>query len=210
MPPIPRSASRRTRGAAPSHARHAFMRRCNGAVQARGCLALRPRVARAILRRAVRFGLEPRDDPRPRAFEGVGPSAPVPGRLLRSSVSRTNFSATPRFAEALQGALEVRITVREDMGGLACVRWPRRAARRTRRRVIAPHNPTRKTKTQDGRPLRRYRRRWHVERLFACAQLPRLREARLHGHPASAADVPVQVGVIPLFPGRGVVGCVLV
>jgi transposase len=33
--------------------------------------------------------------------------------------------------------------------------------------MIAPHNPTRKTKTQDGRPLRRYRRRWHVERLFA-------------------------------------------
>jgi transposase len=33
--------------------------------------------------------------------------------------------------------------------------------------LIAPHNPKRKTKTQDGRPLRRYRRRWHVERLFA-------------------------------------------
>ena len=33
--------------------------------------------------------------------------------------------------------------------------------------MIAPHNPTRKRKTQDGRPLRRYRRRWHVERLFA-------------------------------------------
>jgi transposase len=33
--------------------------------------------------------------------------------------------------------------------------------------MIAPHNKTRKRKTQDGRPLRRYRRRWHVERLFA-------------------------------------------
>jgi transposase len=33
--------------------------------------------------------------------------------------------------------------------------------------MIAPHNPTRKTKTQDGRQLRRYRRRWHIERLFA-------------------------------------------
>lgn len=33
--------------------------------------------------------------------------------------------------------------------------------------LIAPHNPTRKTKTQDGRALRRYRRRWHIERLFA-------------------------------------------
>lgn len=33
--------------------------------------------------------------------------------------------------------------------------------------MIAPHNPTRKRITQDGRPLRRYKRRWHVERLFA-------------------------------------------
>jgi transposase len=33
--------------------------------------------------------------------------------------------------------------------------------------MVAPHNPRRKSKTQDGRPLRRYRRRWHIERLFA-------------------------------------------
>jgi transposase len=39
--------------------------------------------------------------------------------------------------------------------------------------MIAPHHPTRKTKTQDGRPLRRYRRRWHIERLFAWLQCSR-------------------------------------
>ncbi len=34
--------------------------------------------------------------------------------------------------------------------------------------LIAPHRRNRvKPKTQDGRPLRRYRRRWKVERLFA-------------------------------------------
>jgi transposase len=33
--------------------------------------------------------------------------------------------------------------------------------------LIAPHRSNRRTKTQDGRPLRRYRRRWKVERLFA-------------------------------------------
>ncbi len=34
--------------------------------------------------------------------------------------------------------------------------------------LIAPHkNNRRKPATQDGRPLRRYRRRWKVERLFA-------------------------------------------
>jgi len=34
--------------------------------------------------------------------------------------------------------------------------------------LIAPHRGNRKRPpTQDGRPLRRYRRRWRVERLFA-------------------------------------------
>jgi transposase len=36
--------------------------------------------------------------------------------------------------------------------------------------LIAPHHPTRKTKTQDGRPLRRYKRRWMIERVFAWLQ----------------------------------------
>ena len=33
--------------------------------------------------------------------------------------------------------------------------------------LIAPHRKNRKNKTQDGRSLRRYGRRWKVERLFA-------------------------------------------
>ncbi len=33
--------------------------------------------------------------------------------------------------------------------------------------MIAPHRGERRARTQDGRPLRRYRRRWRVERLFA-------------------------------------------
>ena len=37
--------------------------------------------------------------------------------------------------------------------------------------MIAPHKVNRKRpKTQDGRPLRRYKRRWKVERLFAWLQ----------------------------------------
>ena len=36
--------------------------------------------------------------------------------------------------------------------------------------LIAPHRRNRKRKTQDGRPLRRHRRRWKVERLFAWLQ----------------------------------------
>jgi transposase len=37
--------------------------------------------------------------------------------------------------------------------------------------LIAPHRSNRsRTKTQDGRPLRRYKRRWKIERLFAWLQ----------------------------------------
>jgi transposase len=36
--------------------------------------------------------------------------------------------------------------------------------------VIAPHPQTRKKSTQDGRRLRRYRRHWKIERLFAWLQ----------------------------------------
>jgi len=36
--------------------------------------------------------------------------------------------------------------------------------------LIAPHRGNRVNLTQDGRPLRRYRRRWRVERLFAWLQ----------------------------------------
>jgi transposase len=45
-------------------------------------------------------------------------------------------------------------------------------ARLARHRItlIAPHRRTRRIPTQDGRPLRRYRRRWKVERLFAWLQ----------------------------------------
>jgi len=36
--------------------------------------------------------------------------------------------------------------------------------------LIAPHRARRRVPRQDGRPLRRYRRRWKVERLFAWLQ----------------------------------------
>jgi transposase len=41
---------------------------------------------------------------------------------------------------------------------------------RHRVELIAPHRRTRTQRTQDGRSLRRYRRRWKVERLFAWLQ----------------------------------------
>ena len=44
----------------------------------------------------------------------------------------------------------------------------RRHLRRHRTELIAPHRSNRvRAATQDGRPLRRYRRRWKIERTFA-------------------------------------------
>ena len=46
-----------------------------------------------------------------------------------------------------------------------------RALARRGIQMIAPHRRgRRRPKTQDGRPLRRYRRRWRIERLFAWLQ----------------------------------------
>ena len=36
--------------------------------------------------------------------------------------------------------------------------------------MISPNRINRKKRTQDGRPLRCYRRRWKIERIFACMQ----------------------------------------
>ena len=49
--------------------------------------------------------------------------------------------------------------------------------------LIAPHRSNRKHKTQDGRPLRRYVRRWKVERLFAWLQNFRRIVTRYERHP---------------------------
>jgi len=48
--------------------------------------------------------------------------------------------------------------------------------------VIAPHRSNRVHPTQDGRPLRRYRRRWTVERLFAWLQVFRRLVTRYEYH----------------------------
>lgn len=49
--------------------------------------------------------------------------------------------------------------------------------------LIAPHNPVRRSKTQDGRPLRRKRRRWKIERLFAWLHNFRRVVTRWERHP---------------------------
>ena len=48
--------------------------------------------------------------------------------------------------------------------------------------MIAPYRSNRARPTQDGRPLRRYRRRWTVERLFAWLQVFRRLVTRYEYH----------------------------
>ncbi len=48
--------------------------------------------------------------------------------------------------------------------------------------IIAPHRSNRAQPTQDGRPLRRYKRRWTIERLFAWLQVFRRLVTRYEYH----------------------------
>ena len=61
--------------------------------------------------------------------------------------------------------------------------------------LIAPHRSTRRHITQDGRPLRRYRRRWKVERLHAWLQNFRRLVVRYEYHAANFLGF-VQLGCI--------------
>jgi transposase len=49
--------------------------------------------------------------------------------------------------------------------------------------MIAAHRPNRRVITQDGRPLRRRRRRWKIERLFAWFHNSRRIVTRWERHP---------------------------
>jgi transposase len=51
--------------------------------------------------------------------------------------------------------------------------------------MIARHHPNRRTRTQDGRPLRRTRRRWRIERLFAWLHNSRRIVTRWERYPAN-------------------------
>ena len=83
----------------------------------------------------------------------ASPHPDVMGALVEDTLDRRHTRTTPK---RIIGDLAY------DSDGL-----DRRLARR-RIELIVPHrsNPTRPA-TQDGRPLRRYRRRWKIERLFA-------------------------------------------
>ena len=69
--------------------------------------------------------------------------------------------------------------------------------------MIAPHRRGRKRpRTQDGRPLRRYRRRWKIERMFAWLGNYRRLAVRYEYHLA------IFLGFV--LPGCILPGCILI
>jgi transposase len=66
---------------------------------------------------------------------------------------------------------------------------------------IAPHRSTRRNITQDGRQLRRYCRRWKIERLFAWLQNFRRLVSRYERHVENFLAF-VQLGCIVILSRR--------
>jgi transposase len=64
--------------------------------------------------------------------------------------------------------------------------------------MVAPHRSNRKLKTQDGRKLRRYARRWIVERFFAWMQWKRRLLVRWEYYPANFLGF-VQLGALSIL-----------
>lgn len=103
-------------------------------------------------------------------------------------ISLSIASASPHESTLVEGSIRQRFTKdlpHRIIGDKAydCDPLDGRLAERYRIRLIAPHKSNRKRKpTQDGRALRRYKRRWKVERLFAWIQHLRRVETRYEYH----------------------------
>ena len=82
-------------------------------------------------------------------------------RLMKPNSSKPRSQR--RFLRPNSGAIDRRPRLRQRSAGSA------HTANSSGVQLIAPHKlePRRRPATQDGRALRRYRRRWKIERLFA-------------------------------------------
>jgi transposase len=100
-------------------------------------------------------------------------------------------SASPHETKLVEATLEQRFladTPQRLIGDRAYDSDPldQRLRERYRIELVAPHNPTRRrAATQDGRVLRRYGRRWKVERLFAWLHNQRRLVTRWEYHAAN-------------------------
>jgi transposase len=84
----------------------------------------------------------------------VASASPHETRLVEPTLERRFLAETPErlIGDRAYDSDPLDVQIRERFGV----------------QLVAPHNSTRSRKTtQDGRVLRRYRRRWKIERLFA-------------------------------------------
>ena len=84
----------------------------------------------------------------------VASASPHETKLVESTIERRFLAETPErlICDRAYDSDPLDVQIRERFGV----------------QLIAPHNSRRsKAATQDGRVLRRYRRRWKIERLFA-------------------------------------------
>jgi transposase len=84
----------------------------------------------------------------------VASASPHESRLVESTIERRFLAETPErlIGDRAYDSDPLDAQIRERFGV----------------QLVAPHRPARSRKaTQDGRALRRYRRRWKIERLFA-------------------------------------------
>ena len=99
------------------------------------------------------------------------PSAPLKSRLRHHQKNVSIECASPHESQLVEGLLGHSFldTLPARLIGDKAYDsnlLDRNLAERYGIEMIAPHRGERREPTQDGRPLRRYRRRWRVERLF--------------------------------------------
>jgi len=151
----------------------------------------RPREAgleRSLHRRQLQFG--------EKRGSSVGPTKRGKGSKIMAIADRHGLpvavhvvSASPNEATLVEPTLErrfLRETPQRLIGDKAYDSDPldQRVRENFRVELIAPHRWNRsKPVTQDGRALRRYRRRWKIERLFAWLQNYRRIVTRWEYHP---------------------------
>ena len=136
-----------------------------------------------------------------KAGKGVKIMAVVDRCGLPLSVSV--HSASPHESKLVQLSLDLKFAEEEPanlIGDKAYDSDPLDAALRRRGvEMIAPHRRNRtRRRTQDGRRLRRYKRRWIAERFFAWIQWDRRILVRWEYHPANFLGF-VQLSTICLF-----------
>ena len=114
-----------------------------------------PQTVEELLRRPMRFRLQPLDDTGPRLLEQVLPSAPVSRRSLVGLVRRPHLAGAPSERQAPQKAVEVGIALRHRMNRRARSQSGQMTLNRTDLRTATRAEPGSRPAPADGLSSRR-------------------------------------------------------